>query len=246
MKAIFRVLTVFILLGVIALCASKAAPDLSDAVSSHIKKERIASIVKDSSGDAPFTHEAYKKLYSINPNLVGYLLFDSGIVSEPIVQGSTNETYLRLSFDGVYSSQGTIFMDSDASINSQHFTIFGHNVYYDDSAMFSPISKLVEQREYENNKTFVIYTSDLIHRYVITNVMYLTDDDSLNYDYTRTSFHSEDEFESWIAFANSRNLILCDEAIGFRDRFVTLQTCKRWDEHTIILILAKEIGHVSY
>lgn len=247
MKVIFRLLTVIILVCVIIFCTGNVLPDISDSFNSKIEDQRIDRVIETSAeNDSIFSHEAFNRLYAINSDLIGYLHFDSGIINEPIVKGSSNEVYLRMSFEHTYSSQGTVFMDSDASLDSQHFTIYGHNVYYDDNAKFSPLSRLADQNFYEQNKTFVIFTSDEQIRYEITNVMYLSDDEFLDYDYTKSDFDSKESFNSWIGFANAKNLIIPEKNIVFQDHFITLQTCKRWDEHTIILVLAKEIEFTQY
>lgn len=248
MKKLFYTIFIFLLLGVIAMCAWQVAPDVKDNAHAKAERERIAEVIEESTEEnESFSHDAFMQLYEINHDLVAYLEFDSGIVSSPVVQGYTNDSYLRTSFEKKeYSTQGTLFMDSNATLNSQHFTIFGHNVYYDDKAMFSPVSKLVSQEEYEKNKTFSLYTSEEKREYEITNVIYFTQDDYLDYDYLQTEFSSPDAFRYWIDYANSRNLIHAEKRITYNDNFVTLQTCRRWNDNTIILVLAVETHRTSY
>ncbi|MBQ9328172.1 MAG: class B sortase [Solobacterium sp.] len=247
MKRLLYGLLVTVLCAVIALCLYKTVPDVSDAVLAHKERRHITEVVEtNSEPDEVFSKEAFNQLFAINPDLVGYLVFDSGIVSSPVVQGYSNESYLKTSFEREYSSQGTLFMDYNSTLNSQHYTIFGHNVYYDDSAMFSPVSRIVTQEEYEKNRYFSLYTYEGRIMYEITNVIYFTDDDFLDYDYTRTEFMSENDFEIWMDLNRNRNLIHAENSITYQDHFVTLQTCKKWDDHTIILVLAKELGRSSY
>ena len=247
MKKFTCTLLCLLLVSIVGICVYNIAPDVQDSVQSKAENKRIEAIVNENTEEEQsFSHAAFDELYAVNSDLVAYLEFDSGIVSLPVVQGYNNDQYLRQSFEKVYSSQGVLFMDSEATLNSQHFTIFGHNVYYDDSAKFSPVSKLVSQDFYENNKTFTLYTAQGKRDYLITNVFYFTQDDFLDYNYTQPGFHSAEEFKSWISFGNSRNLIHSEHSIGFSDRFVTLQTCKRWDDQTIILVLAKETGRSLY
>ena len=161
MKKLIFPLIVCVLVGVIAFCAWQIAPDVKDNAQAKAERKRIVEIIENTTDqDKSFSHDSFRELYEINNDLIGYLEFDSGIVSSPIVKGYTNESYIRTSFEKEYSTQGTLFMDANSTLNSQHFTIFGHNVYYDDSAMFSPVSKLVFQDEFERNLTFSIYTSE--------------------------------------------------------------------------------------
>ena len=247
MKKFTCTLLCLLLVSIVGICVYNIAPDVQDSVQSKAENKRIEAIVNENTEeDQSFSRTAFDELYAVNSDLVAYLEFDSGIVSLPVVQGFNNDQYLRQSFEKEYSSQGVLFMDSEATLNSQHFTIFGHNVYYDDSAKFSPVSKLVSQDFYNENKTFSLYTSEDKRDYEITNVFYFTQEDFLDYNYTQPAFRSKEEFRNWINYADSRNLIHSEQSITSNDRFVTLQTCKRWNEQTIILVLAKEIGRSYY
>ena len=247
MKKYFSHLLCSILIGMVCFSVYNIKQDIQDFVQSRAEKKRIETIVKQTTEkEQSFSHEAFSKLHDINSDLIAFLDFDSGIVSLPVVQGYNNDQYLRQSFEKEYSSQGVLFMDYEPTLNSQHFTIFGHNVYYDDTAMFSPVSKLTSQDFYEKNKTFTLYTAEEQRTYEITNVMYFTQEEFLDYNYTQPAFHSQYEFQNWISYANSKNLIRAEKSIQYSDRFVTLQTCKRWDEKTVILVLALETSCSSY
>ena len=248
MKRLFFMAICIFLVSIICFCLYRLTPEVADSVQSAQEKKHVEMIVEETTRDNErFSRQSFEELYAVNNDLAAYLSFESGLVSVPVVQGYDNEQYLRQSFEKQYSTQGVPFMDADASLDSTHFVIFGHNVYYDDSAMFSPLAGLCSQDSYAQNRVFDLYTADEVRSYVITNVYYFTDDDSLAYDYMQKEFSDEASFNSWISIPNARNLIDSgSDCIQYGDSFVTLQTCKRWDDHAVILILAREISRHPY
>ena len=183
----------------------------------------------------------------INEDLIGYLSFDNGLISTPVVKGVDNDEYLRKSFEGKYSSQGVPFMNSTSELNDVNIILFGHNVYYDQNAMFSKLTTLKDQKTYDANKYFSFCTETEKRDYVITNVFYYTEEEMQEHDYLQTEFRDEGEFNSWISFANTRNLIDNGaDFIQYGDNIMTLQTCKNWNDTTVILVLAKEVQRSGY
>ena len=260
-KRLSKLLIVFLII-VIAVCVyivsgAVVAKSSSDAETSKINKILVESNhdeqnqqynrenkTKEKKDRVPFTKTAFQKLKEVNSDLIGYIEFNSGIVSQPIVQSSEVDFYMRRSFYKQHNDQGTIFLDENMTLEDTNFVLYGHNVYYDASAMFSPVSKLVNQQYYENNKYFKIYTDSKVKEFEITNVYYV--DESEGYIYQENTFLYEDEFNEWMKIPNERNLILPTEHIHFGDKFATLQTCKAWKSTERIIVLAKLMNEYDY
>ena len=259
-KRLSKLLIVFLII-VIAVCGYIVSDAMVTKSSSDAETSKINKILVESSQEeqnqqsikenktekkerVPFTKTAFQKLKEVNSDLIGYIEFNSGIVSQPIVQSSEVDFYMRRSFYKQHNDQGTIFLDENMTLEDTNFVLYGHNVYYDASAMFSPVSKLVNQQYYENNKYFKIYTDSKIKEFEITNVYYV--DESEGYLYQENTFLYEDEFNEWIKIPNERNLILPTEHIHFGDKFATLQTCKAWKSTERIIVLAKLTNEYDY
>lgn len=243
LKALQNILIV-ILVGIIAFCAYKVVPNFVDGVKTQKEIKAIANVISASDGNR-FSQKAFDALKEENGDLVGYLKFDSGILELPVVQVSDNNYYLRRSFYKEYNEEGVPFMDASCSTNSQNMVIYGHNVYYNDSAMFSPLSFLTDQEKFEESQYFTFYLDGEVRKYKITDV-YEIDIYNSNYDFQKTSFSDQDEFDEWYQTAHSKSLISSDEALTYVDNFITFQTCKRYYGNSRIIILAKEIDRSTY
>lgn len=243
-----RKFIVFLLLIVLGFCIYKAFPDAKSAIDAERTLGSVNEIVKENATEENlFSKEAWEKLKEKNENFVGYLEFDSKIISLPVVKSGDNDFYLRKSFDKNYNEQGIPFMDCNCNLDSTNITIYGHNVYYDTSAMFSPLSFFVNQESLDGNEVFRFYLEDEIRVYQITDVYYLDLSDEENiHNYLQTEFTGSKEFYEWYEYAHSRNLIQSNIQMRYGSKMITLQTCKKNDPNTRILVLAKQIQTLSY
>ena len=145
---------VLLLIALIIFCGYKAIPDFMDAQKSKNELKSVAEIIDRNNLEESFTKDSFEAIKQENKDFVGYLKFDSGIIELPVVQAKDNDYYLRRSFYKEYSEQGIPFMDAECNSSSKNVVIYGHNVYYDDNAMFSPLSFLIDQQKFEENQTF--------------------------------------------------------------------------------------------
>lgn len=240
----FQNVLIVILFGVIIFCGYKIVPNLIDNSNSKKEEKTIVNIIA-SADENRFSQKAFNALKGENEDLIGYLKFDSGILSLPVVQANDNNYYLRRSFYKEYNDQGVPFMDASCTTNSQNMVIYGHNVYYDDSAMFSPLSFLTNQEKFEENQYFTFYLDDEVRKYVITDV-YEIDINNSNYDFQKTDFSNQDEFDKWYQTAHKRSVVSSKQTLTYNDNFITFQTCKRFYQDSRIIILAKEIERNNY
>lgn len=102
------------------------------------------------------------------PDVIGWLYFEDGEISYPILYSGDNETYLRKSFHGEASSAGSIFLDADnASDFSDEVTVlFGHNMR--DHSMFGKLRNYPYPEEAGEAHAFVqVHTKGGKYRYRI-------------------------------------------------------------------------------
>ena len=117
--------------------------------------------------------DTYKTMHDLNSDYVGWILWDSDIISEPIVQGETNNAYLRHNFNREYDVFGSIFMDSNNKLTDDNLMIYGHSLAGDKAAkqMFSPLQNITNQAFLDANSSFKIYWEDHISSYEIISAM---------------------------------------------------------------------------
>ena len=94
----------------------------------------------------------WRYFYSINDDLYAIIQFEDNLIYQPVVQFKDNDKYINTSFFNENNSQGTIFLDAYYDNEDDVKIIYGHNVYYDAKAMFSPLEKLFKQENYEKYK----------------------------------------------------------------------------------------------
>lgn len=206
---------------------------------------------KEQSSTWSFSHDSWNHLKEQNNDFVGYIQFDNELIEFPVVQGMDNDYYLNhgfISIDGNnYSGQGTPFLDVSNSLDDMNLVIYGHNVYYDDSAMFTPLTKLIHQENYDNNHTIHLFLENEVRTYEIAFVYYFDVNLFGIYDYQQRNFYSSEEFTEWLRIPYEENLIRpINIPLEFGDNLLTLQTCKTWDDDYRLLVVCVETNRENY
>ena len=190
--------------------------------------------------ESRFTPESFDKLKEVNKDYVFYLEFDSGIISLPIVQSYDNDYYLRRSFKRKSSQQGTPFVDYRNLLNDDNITMYGHYVYADASKMFTPLTKLKKQENYETNKIVRLHFRDETRTYVVAYV-YEFDYTKTQYDYTIRNFASQEALDDFFAYPKKHQYYDTNVDIELGDSFITFQTCVRNQDTKRLIVVAKQI-----
>ena len=112
--------------------------------------------------------------------------------------------------------------------------------------MFSPLTLLTKQENYQANKTLKIYWENSIDTYLVTYVYYFKVADYATYDYTQREFSSKSELNNFISHPQGNNEIDTEGQIAYGDKFITLQTCVRYNEAKRLLVLARRVSSEAY
>ena len=241
-----KILSVGVLAGILAFCTFKAFPDIASHNNSVKEAEHIQQLIDDESEDMGFSHESWETLHQENEDFKGYLRFESGLIETPIVQGKDNDEYLRKSFEGNYDTQGVPFMDAMCSTYSANITIYGHNVYYDSTAKFSPLEKLTDDKNVEDNRFVLFYLNEECRKYEVIAVLYITSEEAEEMNYAQPSFVTAKQKGEWIQFMMRKNLIHAETEPSPFDNFLTLQTCRKWNDNEHLLVICREVQRDSY
>lgn len=162
-------------------------------------------------------------------DVVGWIFFEDGLISYPVVQAEDNDKYLHTTYNGKESKSGSIFVDATHSgdFSDTHTIIYGHNMK--NLSMFGRLKHYKTQAGYYNgHEYFQIFHGDEILRYQIfayrdvevDNVVYqetFTSARLLSYELLRKSY------------VNPKLKIEDD------DRIITLSTCTADDAHRFIV-----------
>lgn len=195
----------------------------------------------------------------------GVIKFESGLIDMPVVQGIDNDFYLRRNwYTNEYSELGSIFMDYECSLDSKNIIIYGHYVYssyeaLDDDGnkldnsklMFTPLSKLIDESNYEANKYVSLVLENEVRTYEVVSVFYCNlvgegedvyPEEYLEYYLTEYSDEYFDKYKEKI-----KSIEFYDTGVDFsnNDNLLTLQTCVENNELKREIVLCKEVSRRS-
>lgn len=216
----------------------------------------------------------WKENKEINDDYVGQIIFDSGLINVPFVQGFTNDTYLRTDWKTMqYDIEGTVFMDYLNRLDDRNITIYGHYVYpkYDPERnhMFTPLEKLIEKDNYNENKHLIIAFEDGIREYDVAAVYFcrLSKDAQGEYAYTEDALQyywrninvdmtddfnydnlsiSENYFKTYKQAVTDSQFYSTGVNYGTGNKYVTLQTCVQDRDDLREIIICKETARFEY
>lgn len=191
------------------------------------EEEIITSELLDSGYE--FNPVDFNALRQINEDAVGWISIDGTSIDFPIVQGETNDEYMRRDFNGNNSSMGSIFLDyrnnsldnptydlSDISI------IYGHHM--SGGRMFAPLCNYKSQSYYDKHKTGIIYTPDGLayEAEFFAGVIIDGTDETVLF---QSDFVDEDEYERYFDNIISNSTFDSDVDVEYGDKIIALVTC---------------------
>lgn len=177
---------------------------------------------------------------AINSDYLGDMKIEN-LIDEHFVQTIDNEYYLSHDFNKNEFSQGTVFLDYRNSLDDQNIILYGHYVYKDENAMFSPLHLLKEEENYEKYKNIKLDFGNEVKEYVVSKVYYyMMGSETLIYYNTN---YSDEDLNKYLSYVDESKFYDTGVEIGKGDRFLTLQTCVRNRDDLRLIIVAKEINN---
>ena len=163
------------------------------------------------------------------PDIAGWIFFEDGLISYPVMHAEDNEKYLHTTYNGKEAKAGSIFIEAahKEDFTDIHTIIYGHNMK--NLSMFGRLKHYKTQAGYyEEHKYFQIFCGDEILRYQIFAyrdvpvdfMIYSQEYKSgrvLSYDLLRASYINP-------------KLDIEDD-----DKIITLSTCTADDTHRFIV-----------
>ena len=114
--------------------------------------------------------EKYKKLFSQNKSLIGWIKIDDTNIDYPVMQTVNNEYYLDHNYNQQYDKNGSIFLDKDCDITNPgtNMIIYGHHMK--SGKMFGNL-KLYSNKDYYEKHRIIQF--DTIYEEGRYEVMYV-------------------------------------------------------------------------
>ena len=162
----------------------------------------------------------FDELNAINEEIVGWIRIGALDVSYPVAQARDNDYYLHRTFERKDNFAGCIFLNCENSkfFTDQNSIVYGHNMK--NGSMFGTLKDYREQKTYDANPYFWIFTPTLIYQYRI----FSTAEVSAEGDVYRIRFTSAD-YDAFLKNRAASSLVTTGVTPGVDDRIVTLSTC---------------------
>ena len=171
----------------------------------------------------------FSKLKEINPDVIGWIKINETYINYPILQGKTNEYYLKKDIYGAYDFSGSIFVYSDVDKNfeDENTVIYGHNM--NNHRMFAHLQKIYDG-ELGKNIDVEICTENGNNIYKVFSC-YI---EKPNLDIIKNKF-SEQEKQEYINNAIKKSKIDFNQEIDYSGKIITLITCGATSKERIIV-----------
>lgn len=226
---------------------------------SSVEDEIIRELPKEADPIYKDTWQEFHSKAFVPDDYIGQIIFESEIINEPVLQGDTNETYIRRNYETYkYEICGPVFMDYICDVNTdQNLILYGHNrstsIDPEHVMMFSPLHVLEKEENYDANKLIYMAYEDRLDIYLVACVyrvkvvekedgnQYLVKGEPLYY----LNNYSPDQFDTYYRTIKQKQLYDTGVELVNTDKLLTLQTCY---ENSIdkLIVLAKRIGTVNY
>lgn len=175
----------------------------------------------------------FNKLKEINSDIIAWIRIKDTYINYPVLQGETDEYYLKKDIYKKYSVDGSIFVNTDANSNFEddNTTIFGHNMK--NGRMFANLHR-INRGELGDDVSINIVTENSSIVYKIFSV-YISEP---NEEIIKRNFETEEEKEEYINNALSKTNIkfkVNKDNINLNGKILTLITCDSNNKRRVIV-----------
>ncbi|MBQ6477753.1 MAG: class B sortase [Erysipelotrichaceae bacterium] len=220
-----------------------------------INEDYVGQIVFDSGLiDLPFVQA--KDVYRDDGTLYVFYTKEGQLVEDP-TGFSGNDVYIWTNWkSGKYDyldEGGSVFMDYRNTLDDQNLVIYGHHYARDwdpsGSKQFSSLDILLDEENYEDNRSLKLILDEEIREYVVTNVFTISILNDYQIQCVRTDMDrdlsgNDDEgfFEEFIDYMNQISAYRTEEKLDSEDHILTLVTCLEHRPEYRQIIVCKEIS----
>lgn len=189
--------------------------------------------------------EKYKKLFSQNKSLIGWIKIDDTNIDYPVMQTVNNEYYLDHNYNQQYDKNGSIFLDKDCDITNPgtNMIIYGHHMK--SGKMFGNL-KLYSNKSYYDEHPIIQF--DTIYEegryqimYVFRSRIYNEDEIVFKY-YQFFDVATPEEFDSNMREMAKLSLYDTGVTATYGDKLITLSTCDNSEQDGRFVVVAKKIN----
>lgn len=182
----------------------------------------------------------FKKQY---PDFAGKLEAVEFEMDFPVMQCKDNSYYLKYTIDGVQDKHGALFVDyrNDLVSLNQNTIIYGHNMR--DGTQFGKLNMFKKVSNYKSCPVITFNTIYKDYKWKVFAAFLINtkpeDDNGYTFNYLRTSFASEKEFNDYYNEALERSYIITGVDVNANDKILTMSTCSLAFDDSRLVVLAR-------
>ena len=181
---------------------------------------------------------SFAELLALNPDVVGWISMDNTRVDFPILQGTSNLTYINTDVYGNFALAGSIFLDSR---NHRDFTdsyslLYGHHMA--NGNMFGDLDLYKDETFFRDNRTGTLILPDKTFNLEIISCMLVGASDDYIFEPDSTRYN----IKSLLQYAETKSLHVNEDVLARAKeteglQILALSTCSSefTDARTIVL-----------
>ena len=181
---------------------------------------------------------SFAELLALNPDVVGWISMDNTRVDFPILQGTSNLTYINTDVYGNFALAGSIFLDSR---NHRDFTdsyslLYGHHMA--NGNMFGDLDLYKDEAFFRDNRTGTLILPDKTFNLEIISCMLVGASDDYIFEPDSTRYN----IKSLLQYAQTKSLHVNEDVLNRAIeteglQILALSTCSSefTDARTIVL-----------
>lgn len=171
----------------------------------------------------------FEELEKINSDIIAWIRVEGTYINYPILQGETDEYYMKKDIYRKYSSAGSIFIDSNAKIDfsDDNTVIYGHNMR--NQRMFADLNKIYNG-EIGTDVFVELFTKIKNYKYKVFSV-YVAEPTK---EMIRREF-LENQKDEYIENAVQKSNVKFETDIDSSKTIITLITCDSTGKNRIVV-----------
>lgn len=243
----------YILLGVAAACfgifghiyySNIQLEEHADQIKDQIKEisdSKSSACAEDGQGQTT----QYDSLFEWNEDMIAWLQIPDTNIDYPVMfTPQDEEYYLYRDFFKNDDKNGTLFMDTDCSLQDERANLIIHGHHMKSGAMFGSLPEYMDETYAEKHPKIYLYTRDDTRVYEVMSVfnakVYKGRTDKFKY-YDNFRFDSQETFDEY--YQNIKNMSMYDTGVTavFGDEFITLSTCAYHTNNGRFAVVGKRV-----
>lgn len=232
----------FIMILSLTICGAFAAYSLWDNNQVLIAAENVqADMIKlkpEVEPEAEDNSASFAELMALNPDVVGWITMDNTHIDFPVLQGTSNLTYVNTDVYGDFALAGSIFLDSrnNRDFSDSYSLLYGHHMA--NGNMFGDLDLYKDEAFFRENRSGTLILPDKSYNLEIISCMLVGASDDYIFEPNSTRYN----INSLLQYAENKSLFINEDVLNRAKeteglQILALSTCSSefTDARTIVL-----------